>query len=103
MINRALQGCRAHGAFTWGVLDRLLEDGRIGLEGISGTSAGAINAAVAADGFLKGGREGARKALADFWRLISQATAFSPLRPTLFDQLRSGSDWNMDQSPSYMF
>jgi NTE family protein len=101
VINLALQGGGAHGAFTWGVLDRLLEDGRIGLDGISGTSAGAINAVVAADGFLKGGRDGGRQALADFWRLISQATAFSPLRPTLFDKLRS--DWNMDQSPNYMF
>jgi len=101
-INLALQGGGAHGAFTWGVLDRLLEDGRIGLDGISGTSAGAINAAVAADGFLKAGRDGARQGLDDFWRLISKATAFSPLRPTLFDQLRSGSDWNMDHSPHYI-
>jgi NTE family protein len=101
IINLALQGGGAHGAFTWGVLDRLLEDGRIGLEGISGTSAGAINAAVVADGFLKGGRDGARQALSDFWRLISEASSFSPLRPTLFDQLRS--DWNMDQSPNYIF
>src|SRR5262249_30735659 len=63
--------------------------------------AGAINAAVVADGFLKGGRDGARQALNDFWRLISEATSFSPLRPTLFDQLRA--DWNMDQSPNYIF
>src|SRR5581483_10972404 len=101
MINLALQGGGAHGAFTWGVLDRLLEDGRVGLEGISGTSAGAMNAAVAADGFLKGGRDGARQALDDFWRRISEATSFSPLRPTLFDQLRD--DWNMDRSPNYIF
>jgi NTE family protein len=101
VINLALQGGGAHGAFTWGVLDRLLEDGRISLEGISGTSAGAINAAVVADGFLKGGRDGARQALDDFWRRLSEAAAFSPLQPTLFDQLRS--DWNMDQSPTYMF
>ena len=100
MVNLALQGGGAHGAFTWGVLDRLLEDGRVGLEGISGTSAGAMNAAVVVDGFLKGGPDGARQALHDFWRLISEASSFSPLRPTMFDQLRD--DWNMDQSPSYI-
>lgn len=100
-VNLALQGGGAHGGFTWGVLDRLLEDGRIGLEGISGTSAGAINAAVAADGFLKGAHDGARRALEDFWRLISEAAAFSPLAPTMFDKLRT--DWNMDQSPQYIF
>ena len=99
-LNLALQGGGAHGAFTWGVLDRLLEDGRAALEGISGTSAGAINAAVLADGFLKGGADGAREALGRFWRMISEATSFSPLRPTLFDQLRQ--DWNMDQSPNYI-
>jgi NTE family protein len=96
----ALQGGGAHGAFTWGVLDRLLEDGRVGMEGLSGTSAGAMNAAVVADGFLKGGIDGARQALADFWHNLAKATSFSPLRPTLIDQLRS--DWNMDQSPNYV-
>ncbi len=53
LVNVALQGGGAHGAFTWGVLDRLLEDGRIGFEAISGTSAGAMNAVVVADGFMK--------------------------------------------------
>ncbi|MBI3512930.1 MAG: patatin-like phospholipase family protein [Proteobacteria bacterium] len=101
VINLALQGGGAHGAFTWGVLDKLLEDGRVSIEGMSGTSAGAINAAVAADGFIKGGRDGAREALDRFWRMLSQASSFSPLRPTLFDQLRQ--DWNMDQSPNYIF
>jgi len=100
-LNLALQGGGAHGAFTWGVLDHLLEDGRVAIEGISGTSAGAINAAVLADGFLKGGADGAREALDRFWRMISEASSFSPLRPTLFDQLRQ--DWNMDQSPNYIF
>jgi NTE family protein len=60
IINLALQGGGAHGAFTWGVLDRLLEDERIGIEGISGTSAGAINAALVAQGHIKGGAAGAR-------------------------------------------
>jgi NTE family protein len=66
-INLALQGGGAHGAFTWGVLDALLDDPRIQFEGVSGSSAGAMNAVVMADGWVKGGREGARQALADFW------------------------------------
>src|SRR5262244_1038319 len=70
-LNLALQGGGAHGAFTWGVLDRLLEDELIEIEGISGTSAGAMNAAVLAKGFVRGGKEGARKALDDFWRRIA--------------------------------
>src|SRR6202521_3480568 len=70
-INLALQGGGAHGAFTWGVLDQLLEDGRIEIEGISGTSAGAINAVMLADGLNRGGPDEARKRLADFWRAAS--------------------------------
>ena len=86
-INLALQGGGAHGAFTWGVLDRLLEEERIGFDGISATSAGAMNAAVFASGMSAGGREGAKKALAEFWRRISQATLTSPLQTTLLDRL----------------
>jgi NTE family protein len=70
-INLALQGGGAHGAFTWGVLDYLLEDGRLGFEGASGTSAGAMNAVVLADGLLRGGPDGAREALARFWKAIA--------------------------------
>jgi len=70
-INLALQGGGAHGAFTWGVLDQLLMDGRIEVEGISGTSAGAVNAVMLADGLNRGGPEEARKRLADFWRAVS--------------------------------
>ena len=66
-LNLALQGGGAHGAFTWGVLDALLEDPRIGFEGLSGSSAGAMNAVILAHGWMKGGRDGARAALADFW------------------------------------
>lgn len=66
-LNLALQGGGAHGAFTWGVLDALLENSRIEFEGLSGSSAGAMNAVVFAHGWLQGGREGARKALAKFW------------------------------------
>ena len=62
-LNLALQGGGAHGAFTWGVLDGLLEDGRIAFDGLSGTSAGAMNAVVMAQGWMDGGRAGARIAL----------------------------------------
>jgi NTE family protein len=70
-INLALQGGGALGAFTWGVLDHLLEDGRLIVEGISGASAGAVNAVILADGLAHGGPEEARKRLADFWRAAS--------------------------------
>jgi NTE family protein len=70
-INLALQGGGAHGAFTWGVLDYLLEDGRLNIEGISGASAGAMNAVMVADGLARGGPEAARTRLADFWRSVS--------------------------------
>jgi NTE family protein len=71
-LNLALQGGGAHGAFTWGVLDALLEDPRIHFEGLSGSSAGAMNAVVLADGWMKGGRDGARNALAAFWTVIGK-------------------------------
>jgi NTE family protein len=72
-INLALQGGGSHGAFGWGVLDYLLEDGRLTFEGLSATSAGAVNAVVCASGLLKGGREGGRQALADFWKAVADA------------------------------
>ena len=70
LLNLALQGGGAHGAFTWGVLDALLEDGRIAFDGLSGTSAGALNAVVMAQGWMEGGREGARAALRRFWTAL---------------------------------
>ena len=100
-VNLALQGGGAHGAYTWGVLDRLLEDERLEIEGISGTSAGTMNAAVLADGYEQGGREGARQALEAFWRRISEAGRMSPLQPTPFD--RMFGNWNMDHSPAFAF
>jgi NTE family protein len=78
-INLALQGGGAHGAFAWGVLDRLLEEPRIAIEGISATSAGAMNAVMLAHGLEVGGREGARKALAGFWARVAQAAGALPL------------------------
>ncbi len=72
-VSLALQGGGAHGAFIWGVLDRLLEDERLVIDGISGTSSGAINAALVADGMAADGRAGARAQLERFWRRISEA------------------------------
>ena len=98
-ISVALQGGGAHGAFTWGVLDRLLEDDRIVIDAVSGTSSGAMNAAALAAGFAAGGAEGARRALDRFWRSTSEYARFSPFRRTLADRL-SGR-WNLDRSPTY--
>ncbi len=70
-VNLALQGGGAHGAFTWGVLDALLQDGRLEIEGLSGTSAGAMNAAVLLCGYAGGGPEVARTRLAAFWKAVS--------------------------------
>ena len=83
-LNLALQGGGAHGAFTWGVLDRLLEDGRGDVAAVSGTSAGAMNAVVLAAGLREGGAEEARARLESFWRGISEAARFSPLRSGSF-------------------
>jgi len=81
VVNLALQGGGSHGAFTWGVLDRLLEDERIEFEGISGTSSGAMNAVVLADGFVKGGRDGARQALTRFWESVASHAPANQLQP----------------------
>jgi len=86
-INLALQGGGAHGAFTWGVLDSLLADPRIEIEGISGASAGAINAVVLADGFTRGGPPEARKRLAELWRAVSTNGHLSELERAVADRL----------------
>ena len=98
-INLALQGGGAHGAFTWGVLDCLLEDGRVDIEAISGTSAGAMNAAVVADGLMQAGEEGARTALGAFWKAVSESARTSPIRRTPIDALMGS--WNLDYSPAF--
>ncbi len=100
-INLALQGGGAHGAFTWGVLDRLLEDGRIYIEAISGTSAGAMNAAAVADGLMWGGEEGAREVLRNLWHAVSEAGRMSPIQRNVMDVFMG--NWSLDNSPSYMF
>jgi NTE family protein len=88
-INLALQGGGAHGAFTWGVLDSLLADPRIEIEGISGASAGAINAVMLADGLARGGPQEARKRLADVWRAVSRNGDLTDLQRTVADKLLS--------------
>lgn len=98
-INLALQGGGAHGAFTWGVLDRILEDEHIDIEAISGTSAGAINGACVAYGTAVGGKAGGRKVLDEFWKRVSDISKFSPVQPTLYDKLYGH---NMDYSPSFV-
>ncbi len=100
-INLALQGGGSHGALTWGVLDRLLEDDRLTIAEISGTSAGAMNAVVLADGFERGGRDGARKALHDFWKAVSDAARFSPIQRSPWD--RAAGNYSLDLSPGYLF
>jgi len=100
-VNLALQGGGSHGAFTWGVLDRVLEDGRIRIEAISGTSAGAMNAVVLADGLVRNGVDGAREALADFWHEVSWAAAQSPIQRNPVNVLLG--DWGLENSPSYLF
>lgn len=92
LVNLALQGGGAHGAFTWGVLDRLLEDGRLAFDGLSGTSAGAMNAALVVQGLIEGGPEAARAKLAAFWGRIAQAFACSPLRPNPIERFLYGHD-----------
>jgi NTE family protein len=99
-VDFALQGGGSHGAFTWGVLDRLLEEPWLSIEAISGTSAGAMNAAVLADGWLKDGAEGARAALAAYWRRVSDAAAFSPFQRTPMDKLMGR--WSLDHSPAFL-
>ncbi|WP_433996139.1 patatin-like phospholipase family protein [Bradyrhizobium lablabi] len=86
-VNLALQGGGAHGAFTWGVLDRLLDEENLAFEGLSATSAGAMNAAAFAYGLAVDGREGARTALAGYWKRVSDAARLGPLQPTPFDRM----------------
>lgn len=99
-INLALQGGGSHGALAWGVLDRLLEEERLVFTEVSGTSAGAMNAVILAAGLEQGGREGARRALHDFWKAVSDAARLSPMRRTVWDRLKS--DYSLDNSPGYL-
>jgi len=96
-INLALQGGGALGAFTWGVLDHLLEDGRLTIEGISGASAGAVNAVMLADGLARGGPEEARKRLGEFWRAASLGGNLPDVQRRAVDRLFSF--WPIEDTP----
>lgn len=98
-VTLALQGGGAHGAFTWGVLDRLLEEENLNLEGISGTSAGAINGALVAYGLSVGGRKKARQLLENFWRKVSLSTNMF-ITPSMLDKMMGGKD--LSYNPAYM-
>lgn len=100
LIDLALQGGGAHGAFTWGVLDRILEEPWLRIDGISGTSAGAMNATVLVHGFIQAGAQGARAALEAFWRRVSQAALLSPFQRTPLDILHGR--WTLDNSPLFV-
>ena len=100
LIDLALQGGGSHGAFTWGVLDRLLEEPYLKIDAISGTSAGAMNAAVLADGWLEGGAAGARAALDAYWERVSRAAAFSLLQRSPLDRMLGR--WSLDYSPAFI-
>src|SRR5258708_13712656 len=100
LVDRALQGGGSHGAFTWGVLDRLLEESWLRIDGISGTSAGAMNAVVLVDGYEKDGPKGARAALEDFWRRVSHSARFSPIRRSPLDILFGRA--TLDTSPFFV-
>lgn len=98
-IDLALQGGGAHGAFTWGVIDRLLDDERIEIGGVCGTSAGAMNGVCTIYGLNKGGRTYAKVLLHTFWHKISEAGKHSGMRPSWYD--KAISKGNMDYSPTY--
>jgi NTE family protein len=98
-INLALQGGGTHGAFEWGVLDRLLDEDSLMIEAMSATSGGAVNAAVFIDGYMKDGNKGAKKALADFWQAVSDRQALTPLRRSAAERLFNG--WNLNSSLGY--
>ena len=100
LVDFALQGGGSHGAFTWGVMDRLLEEDWLRIDGISGTSAGAMNAAVLIDGYADGGAAGARAALENFWRSVADAAANSPFRRGPLDMLLGR--WSLDHSPIFL-
>lgn len=100
LIDLALQGGGSHGAFTWGVLDRLLQESWLEIDAISGTSAGAMNAAVMTSGYAKGGAEGARAALEGFWKSVSDAAKSSPFRRGPLEMLTG--KWTLEYSPMFL-
>ena len=99
-INLALQGGGAHGAFTWGVLDWMLEHTPVAIDGVSGTSAGAMNAVALVSGYQKGGPDGAREVLENYWKAVSRASRTSPVQRTIIDRMMG--NWSLDWSPGFM-
>lgn len=103
-VNLALQGGGAHGAFAWGVLDRLLEDDRLAIDAISATSAGAVNAVAMAYGTSLGGAAGARAKLAELWREVSDGSGlYGSMYPAWLDQWMGRNHISTDFSPAYMY
>ncbi len=100
-VNLALQGGGSHGAFSWGVIDRILEDERIEIEAVTGASAGAVNAAALADGIAEGHRDQTRQKLRSLWSAISEAARLSPIARTPCDMVRG--DWGLTGSPGYLW
>jgi NTE family protein len=100
LVDLALQGGGSHGAFAWGVLDRLLEENWLKIEAISGTSAGAMNAAVLVSGYMQGGATGAREALDAYWERVAEAARFSPIQRSPLDRMMNR--WSLDASPGYV-
>jgi len=96
----ALQGGGSHGAFTWGVLDRLLEEPSLEIIGITGTSAGAMNTVAMADGLLAGGPEEARRRLRQFWTAIGEMPGFGSLLPRMSGE--EAAKTNLKETPAYM-
>lgn len=99
-IDIALQGGGSHGAFTWGVLDRLLQLEDIEIVGISGTSAGAMNAVALGQGLTQSGPQGARDLLREYWSRVSRASRASPYKRTIWDRLRG--DWSLENAPGFV-
>jgi NTE family protein len=100
-INLALQGGGSHSAFTWGVLDRLLEDERLTFDGITATSAGSVNAVLLADGLALGGRPAAKELLSVFWKKMSDMTSSSVIASSFLDKLNP--HFGLEHSPGYLF
>ena len=100
VINLALQGGGSHGAFTWGVLDRLLDDERIGFDGVTATSAGGVNAVLLADGLARGGRAGAKEVMRTFWKKMSDTTSASIIAPSFIDKMNP--NFGLENSPGYV-
>ena len=100
-ITIAMQGGGAHGAFTWGVLDRLLEESNLVIKGVSGASAGGMNAVCTAQGIMEGGNEGARKMLAKYWHINSEAGKTSFFKPGVLDVL--AGKYTIHNSPGFIF